>query len=172
MTLLDRTLSVLAAYEHQLVREQMKPRLAASLMARIHTQEELEQIEQVKAWRREGLSLRVIQDLCKIRGVTTRSGKVPSIATLSRWTKCTAKPKRAKQSKSARQHLKSRSENRCFGLLEFIMDLREKGHSYREIAKRTQEAGYRTKEGNPLAHNQIARIVRRNNDPMTGGRDV
>jgi len=168
--LLGRALSVLAAYEHQLAKEALGPAREASRIARSRTQEELEQIERVRAWRAEGLTHNELQARCIEEGIITRAGSTPTLSTISNWSKGVELPKKAVQrlkkevskGKGRRKGARGpRTEDKNAELRAVLISYMKQGMNQTQITRQLAEDGVRNSKGNPYNRQQIQRFVSR-----------
>lgn len=123
---------------------------------------ECEMIERVRVWRGEGRTLAEIKTLCEREGVTARSGRAPSLGTLSLWTRGVQmehSPPRPKR--TARGPSRARVEDNVVGLRAVVHDLHTRGWSQRAIVAELGARGYRTKRGKPYSKTQVWRILAR-----------
>ena len=144
-------------------------------------------IERARALRAQGRTLASVREELVVEGHTARGGRVPSLATLSRW--CVGvepapeapapapeapeahaapeapeapeapAPAPAAPAKRGRRPLTARPEWR--GLEGTCLDLVALGHSTREIAATLAARGFVTSKGTPLSHVQVHRILAR-----------
>lgn len=125
-------------------------------------EKECEMIERVRAWRSEGRTLAQIQTLCEREGVTARSGRAPSLGTLSLWTRGVQmkhKPHRPKRTVTGPS--RARVEDNVVGLRAVVHDLHARGLSQRAIVTELGVRGYRTRNGRPYTKTQVWRILAR-----------
>lgn len=122
------------------------------------------EVKEVRSWRAEGLKLKEIQARCKVEGITSRSGKTPSLDTLSRWCRgIEVKVERSPPSKPRAPKLRLEQRPQNIGLIDLIKSMREveEGEevwSFDKIAARANEEGYTTSRGKPLSKTQIIRV--------------
>lgn len=118
---------------------------------------ERQAINRARELRAQGLKLRVIALRLSEEGIKARSGQAPSIATLSRWTKGVVET-----SSPSPHRINQPKRSRCSMLIkDKILTLRAQGLSIRGITeelKRFPEIV--TSKGKPLAHTQVARILK------------
>ena len=132
----------------------------------IDPQEQADQ-EMVKSWKREGFTNAEMIAMCETQGITSRSGKAPSQATISRWTKGVEAPEKAKAERKVSnpnllgRKARPRLEDQLTGLLPLIQSLLAQGMSYAKITEAVESAGYKTSKGKPIRKSQIGVIVRR-----------
>ena len=124
--------------------------------------EEQAKIEQVRAWRAEGLYYSEIQERCLANGITSRQGKTPAIRTIREWTRGVERPKRQRtkraKSTATKQRVEARETNR--GLADLIISLKDSGMSFAAITNKVNAIGFTTSTGNPMPKTQIFRIYK------------
>lgn len=127
--------------------------------------EEQIKVEHVKALRAGGLTYRALRARCEAEGITARSGKTPSIATLANWCKGvepTQPVQRKTQALSAGKRKTKPSVNDTQPQLVYtVMDLKRAGLSSREIAAELDRRGYKTARGGSYQKTQVLRILKR-----------
>ncbi len=125
-------------------------------------------IDQVKEWRRAGHTHSQIIELCLAQEITSRDGRTPSQATISRWTRGVEVKRRSKPSPAAKapglfgRQARPRLEDQLVGLLHCIEQGLESGLSHAKITSEVERAGYRTSKGKPIRKSQITAIIARN----------
>lgn len=144
----------------------------------IDTQEQADQ-EMVRSWKREGFTNAEMIAMCETQGITSRSGKAPSQATISRWTKGVEAPERVKAERKVSnpnllgRKARPRLEDQLTGLLPLIQSLLSQGMSHAKVTEEVEKAGYRTSKGKAIRKSQISLIIKRNEDDSkskyTGG---
>ena len=135
----------------------------------IDTQEQADQ-EMVRSWKREGFTNAEMIAMCETQGITSRSGKAPSQATISRWTKGVEAPERVKAERKVSnpnllgRKARPRLEDQLTGLLPLIQSLLSQGMSHAKVTEEVEKAGYRTSKGKAIRKSQITLIIKRNED--------
>ena len=124
-------------------------------------------IDQVRAWKREGFTSREIIALCEHHEIKTRSGNTPAQSTISRWTqgipaKRPIKAQKAKNPNLIGRKARPRLEDQLTGLWALISTCLESGLSHAKITERVESAGYRNSKGNTIKKSQITSIIKRN----------
>lgn len=122
---------------------------------------ERETIKRVRALRKSGLTLREVRSACEREGLKARSGRVPSVATLSVWCKGVSVP----TTLGARRGVKKGAEGarvHVAGLDATILELTERGWSQRAIVAELERRGYRTSAGKPYTKTHVWRVLRYN----------
>ncbi len=125
-------------------------------------------IDQVKEWRRAGHTHSQIIELCRAQEITSRDGRTPSQATISRWTRGVEVKRRSKPSPAVKapglfgRRARPRLEDQLVGLLHCIEQGLESGLSHAKITSEVERAGYRTSKGKPIRKSQITAIIARN----------
>jgi DNA invertase Pin-like site-specific DNA recombinase len=135
-------------------------------------------IERARALRAQGRTLAAVREELVVQGHTARGGRIPSLATLSRW--CVGvelpeapapapeapapapeahAPEAPAPAKRGRRPLTARPEGR--GLEGTCLDLAALGHSTREIAATLAARGFVTSKGTPISHVQVHRVLTR-----------
>ena len=130
----------------------------------IDDHEELKKIERIKSWKIDGLTQVEIQKKCEAEGVTTRTGKAPTLSTIKKWTKG-IKSKKAREPKKA--NLKDRKARgkvadapSSRGLSRLVVELKDRGLSWRLVAEEIEKIGYVNSKGNPHHFTQLVRIYK------------
>lgn len=123
---------------------------------------EQETINKVRAKRAEGFTIEALVVWCAEQGITSRSGRSPSRATIGAWVKGTeiATPIKRKPLPPTRKH-RSTLESRRTGLKEMCWALREQGKTFREIALAIEQMGFRNSKGGVITHSNIHRLMSR-----------
>lgn len=116
--------------------------------------EERTAINFVQNLRAKGYSVEKVQQELESLGITCRSGKVPSIPTISRWTYHDFDNKPSPK-------VRVKLEDKYPLLGEEIFKLRAKGMSYAKISGYLSSLGYRSRTGKPLMPTQLRRIYLR-----------
>ena len=118
-------------------------------------QKEIEIVNYVRRLRNERVSLQTIQDRLAEEGVVCRSGRLPSIPTISRWALSEPSPHQD------RKRRRPRLETIYPELGEIVRSKRRDGWTLKEITGHLNELGFQTSRGKPLQLAQIYRVVKR-----------
>ena len=116
--------------------------------------DELAAIELVKQLRARGVGVDEVQEELALRGITCRSGRVPSIPTISRWTYHDT-------GKNIPPKVKVKLEDKHPHLAEEVLRLRNEGLSYVKMCSELANLGYRSRTGKSLMPTQLRRIFMR-----------
>ena len=119
-----------------------------------HNPSETDAILLVKSLRARGLSVEEVQEELTAQRIQCRSGRVPSIPTISRWTYYSLENQPAPQ-------VKVKLEEKLPLLGEEILRLKDEGLSFVKICQRLSDLGYKSRTGKPLMPNQVRRIFLR-----------
>ena len=118
--------------------------------------QELEAVALVQSLRADGLSVYEVEALLADLGIRCRSGRVPSIPTISRWTYYSrdASPRKAKR----------KLEEYVPHLGDEIRRLRDEGRTFKQICADLAALGYLSRNGKPFMPNQVRRVYLRVKD--------
>jgi len=131
---------------------------------------ETAKIEQVRAWRAEGLTLSQLVDRCAAEGITTREGSSPAISTVRTWTLGVEIPQEQVEQMEAEARRKSgrpkgtpgkRAEEQNRALRAVLLAYIEQGLSQAEMTRRLEAEGILNSRGKPYARQQVSRILGR-----------
>lgn len=121
-------------------------------------------MEQVRAWRAEGLTITELHERCLDEGLTSRRGEPPSRSTVGGWVQdISVSDEMSVERRGAEPTEPSpqRVESLVVGLKDVILDLSERGLSQRAIVAELARRGYRTRAGRPYSKTQVWRILQR-----------
>mgnify|MGYP002212658887 CR=1 FL=1 len=131
--------------------------------------EEQAKIDLVRSWRSEGLTFKEIQARCEEKGLTSRQGYTPTVATLQRWAEGVKMTKKSKKSYEKRVdkggrpsgfRSNKRKLDQDKALKGLIINLASQGLTQKGIAEKLAEHGCVTAKGNPYDAKQIRRWIK------------